>query len=495
MVAQSGRREYLSLAAVAAVLVCAVWLARSHAESLKQFIDHHAIQGVVVYIILNILDAVIAPGATLPLIPIAAHAWGRVPAAIVTTVGWTAGSLVAFYIARRWGSPIVKKLTSMERLKRLQPYVPKHPFWSVVLLRLIVPMDVISYVLGLFTEMTWPSYALATALGLTPSAFILAYIGRMPRAYDIIMFGIGGAVLGWIVYSTRRGARKPVIATFGIKHDGRSRSHARHSHRRSSRFTAMVIGTMFWSGALFAEPVAVRYTEGIVHGFLTLRTVDGTLIANGDLIQLARGDRVTSRLVFRFKDGSIRDETAVYIQRGTFRLLRNHLVQKGPSFPQPLDVSIECASGDVTVRYTDDHGKETVEAEKMDLPPDLANGMTLTLLKNMRPSAPPAALSMVAATPKPRLVKLAISNSGEESFSTGGTHRRATHYIVKVEIGGVARLIAPLVGKQPPDSHVWILQGDAPAFVKSEGPLFLGGPVWRIELVSPVWPKHAPAAK
>ena len=214
MAEQSGQREYLSLAVVAAVLVAAVWLARSHAESLKEFIDHHAIQGVAVYIVLNVLDAVIAPGATLPLIPIAARAWGRVPAALVTTVGWTAGSLVAFYIARRWGSPIVKKLTSMERVKRLRPYVPEHPFWSVVLLRLVVPMDVISYVLGLFTEMTWPSYGLATALGLTPSAFILTYIGKTPRAYDIIMFGIGGAVLGWIVYSTRRGARKPAIAAF-----------------------------------------------------------------------------------------------------------------------------------------------------------------------------------------------------------------------------------------------------------------------------------------
>jgi uncharacterized membrane protein YdjX (TVP38/TMEM64 family) len=202
-------REYLSLALIAAVLTGAVWLARSHAESLKAFIDQHAVQGVAVYIVLNILDAVIAPGATLPLIPIAARSWGRVPAALVTTIGWTAGSLVAFYIARRWGSPIVKKLTSMERVKRLRPYVPAHPFWTVVALRLVVPMDVISYVLGLFTDMTWPSYGLATALGLTPSAFVLAYIGRTPRAYDVIMFGIGGAVVAWIVYTTRRGARKP----------------------------------------------------------------------------------------------------------------------------------------------------------------------------------------------------------------------------------------------------------------------------------------------
>jgi uncharacterized membrane protein YdjX (TVP38/TMEM64 family) len=218
MAAPSGRREYLSLAAVLAVLVLALWLARSHAEALKQFIDGHAVQGVAVYILLNMIDAVMAPGATLPLLPIAARSWGRVSAALVTTVGWTAGSLTAFYLARRWGAPLVKKFTSMEHVKRLRRRVPPHPFWSVVLLRLVMPMDVISYVLGLFTEMRWTSYAFATALGLTPSAFFLTYIGRTPRAYDIILFGIGGAVLGWLVYSARRAARS--------RDDPDSRHHA-----------------------------------------------------------------------------------------------------------------------------------------------------------------------------------------------------------------------------------------------------------------------------
>jgi hypothetical protein len=103
-------------------------------------------------------------------------------------------------------------------------------------------------------------------------------------------------------------------------------------------------------------------------------------------------------------------------------------------------------------------------------------------------------VSMVAATPKPRLVKLAIAAAGEDPFSTGSTARKASRYVVKVEIGGIAGLLAPLLGKQPPDSHVWILGGEAPAFVKSEAPLYFGGPLWRIELVSPVWPR-APAAK
>ena len=231
-----------------------------------------------------------------------------------------------------------------------------------------------------------------------------------------------------------------------------------------------------------------------MHGFLTLRTVDGTLVANGDLIQTTSGNRVTTRLVFRFKDGSVLDETAVYSQRGTFRLLTDHLVQKGPAFPHPVDMTLDASSGQVTVRYVDD-GKEKVETERMKLPPDLANGITLTLLKNIRPTALPESLSMVVATPKPRLVKLKISTAGNEPFSTGSAGRTATHYVVKIDIGGLTGLIAPLVGKQPPDTHVWILQGAAPAFVKAEGPMFLGGPIWRIELVSPVWPRTQPPAR
>jgi hypothetical protein len=78
-------------------------------------------------------------------------------------------------------------------------------------------------------------------------------------------------------------------------------------------------------------------------------------------------------------------------------------------------------------------------------------------------------------------VKLAISAAGSEAVSTSGSARQATHYVIKAEIGGIAGILAPLVGKQPPDTHVWILEGASPAFVKSEGPLFYGGPVWRIE--------------
>lgn len=237
-----------------------------------------------------------------------------------------------------------------------------------------------------------------------------------------------------------------------------------------------------------ADPVPVRFAEGVVHGFLVLRTLDGTAIATGDLIQVARGGRVTARLVFRFNDGSLHDETAVFSQQGHFKLISNHLVQKGKTFKRPMDLSIDCLKGQVTARYTEEDGDAKVAVEQMEIPPDLSNGLMLTLLKNIRPT-PPSTVSMIAATPKPLKVKLEITSAGEEAFSFAGAARKAIHYVVHVDIGGIKGVLADILGKDPPDTHVWILGGEAPAFVKSEGPLFPGGPSWRIELAAPVWKK------
>jgi len=257
------------------------------------------------------------------------------------------------------------------------------------------------------------------------------------------------------------------------------------------RITAalLVPGVLLLVRYASSEPVPVRFSEGLVHGFLVLSAADGSHLADGDLEQTVRGDRVTSRLVFRFTDGSLHDDTAVFSERRQFAFVSEHLIQKGPSFPQPIDMAV-ASDGQTTVKYVDSRGVPKTAAARFDTG-DLANGIILTLLKNVRPETAPKELSLIVATPEPRLVKLKISVAGTDSFSTGRRGRKAVHYVLTPDIGGVKGLIAPLVGKQPPDSHVWILEGDAPAFVKSEQPFFNGGALWRIELTSPAWPRTA----
>lgn len=199
------------------------------------------------------------------------------------------------------------------------------------------------------------------------------------------------------------------------------------------------------------------------------------------------------RLLLRFKDGSLHEETTVFLQRKTFRFVSNHVVQKAPVFKTQLESTL-LASGKVTVHSTDEHGKEDRIEDHLKLPPDVANGMIQVLLKYISTETPKTTVSMVAFTPKPRLVNLEITPNGEEPFSTGASGRKATHYVLKVHVPGVTGAVASLLGKIPPDSHVWVLGGKAPAFVKAELALFAGGPTWRMELLSPVWPSATPAA-
>jgi hypothetical protein len=259
-----------------------------------------------------------------------------------------------------------------------------------------------------------------------------------------------------------------------------------------ARLIGLLAIVLLQLGALPAEPIPVRYREGTNHGFLAVRTLDGKILATGDLTQTVRKNEVVSRLVFRFKDGSVDDEAATFSQQQDFRLIRDHHVQKGPSFPHPTDVSIDASTGQVTVRYTD-KGSEKVETQRLDLPPDLANGMILDILKNIRPDTAETKVSYVAATPKPRLVKLSIVPQGEDKFSVVGAPYKATVFVLKVELGGLTGVIAPLIGKQPPDTKVWVVASGTPAFVKAEQSLYPGGPVWRIEMTSPAWP-NAPAS-
>jgi hypothetical protein len=132
-----------------------------------------------------------------------------------------------------------------------------------------------------------------------------------------------------------------------------------------------------------ADPVPVRSVAGTIRGFLEMRSEDGQVVASGDSFQVVRGNRVTSRTVFHFKDGSIDDETTVFSPRHTFQLISDHRIQKGPSFPHPTDVLINAQTGEVTVRSTGKDGKEEVKTDHLNLPPDLANGLVPVVLQNL----------------------------------------------------------------------------------------------------------------
>lgn len=234
-----------------------------------------------------------------------------------------------------------------------------------------------------------------------------------------------------------------------------------------------------------AAPMTVRYAETITHAFLAIRAADGNVIAHGELVQAPGAKRRwDSRLVFRFKDGSLWDEKIAFTQDKVFRLMSYHHVERGPSFPEAMEVSFDRDSGRYRARVDD-----KTDDGQIELPEDLHNGMTLTLLKNLPPGITGTG-QILAFTPKPHRIATELRAEGEDKFFVGDLARTATRYLLKMDLKGLTGVIATVIGKDPPDLRYWLTPAPAPGFVKLEGPMFLKGPTWRIEFAVPRWPER-----
>ncbi len=160
------------------------------------------VTGIVVYVLIEITSIVIAPVTTLPLIAVASNLWGWINAGLISIFAWTIGAWIAFVISRKYGVRIIKKFISIEKIQEIEAKIPReHLFWSVVLMRIIIPVDILSYALGIFTKMKARSYIIATIIGISPFAFLLAYLGTIPINYQILLFFIAGVLIliGWII--------------------------------------------------------------------------------------------------------------------------------------------------------------------------------------------------------------------------------------------------------------------------------------------------------
>lgn len=243
-------------------------------------------------------------------------------------------------------------------------------------------------------------------------------------------------------------------------------------------FLVLTLGT-----AAPAEPIPVRHIQRPMHRFMVARSEDGKTIASGEFSQVVQGDEVTMRLTYHFVDGSIDDETTTFRQQSTFRLVRNQHIQKGPFFTRPIDFAVEAATGIVTSRTIDKNGKIHVESKHMDLPDDLANGFVGTLLLNVPHNTTPFRVGMLAPVGGGRLVPLLISSEDEQTVQLAGQSLKATVFRIHPELGGFVRVIARLLGLQPKDVMVWVLEGEEPAVAVIVGQLGGYGPVVSSDLV------------
>ncbi len=179
--------------------------------------------------------------------------------------------------------------------------------------------------------------------------------------------------------------------------------------------TAMAFGTGAMSTmraprvpAAVPGGVPVRFTEGMVHGFLVLSTEAGAVLAHGDLLQRVANNEIESRMVFHFGNGSVFDEATTYTEQGVFALKTYHLVQSGPAFSDDLDATLSHSGTYLVKTKSHKDGSEHQYEGTLSMPGDVYNGMVPVIVKNVSTQSS-TSVHVVAFSPEPRMITLELA--------------------------------------------------------------------------------------
>lgn len=179
-------KAFFGFLIIIGLFVLSSYLVRTNIEFVENLIKNNFL-GMMVYILITIIAVVIAPISMMPLIPIASNLWGWFNAGLINLIGWTLGSFIVFFICRKYGVNLIKKFVSLKSINKFESKIPKENlFVDILLLRMIFPIDILSYILGLFSKVNFKIYSTATIIGLIPLAFIFSYLGTVKTLYQII---------------------------------------------------------------------------------------------------------------------------------------------------------------------------------------------------------------------------------------------------------------------------------------------------------------------
>ncbi len=177
-------------------------------------IGHFALFG------LLILQCVIAPLPSEPLMMAAGYLYGPQAGFALAWAGVTCGALACYFLARRLGGSIAHRFVDSRRLAVLEAYLADRGAFAAVGVLLFIRLfafssfDFVSYGCGLLRfPFAW--FVLTSIVGVTPKVFAFTYFGANVGAQSawlnsLIAVGTLGVllVLPWFAYQVRRSTRR-----------------------------------------------------------------------------------------------------------------------------------------------------------------------------------------------------------------------------------------------------------------------------------------------
>jgi uncharacterized membrane protein YdjX (TVP38/TMEM64 family) len=160
--------------------------------ALASLIADHPGWGVVAFVILAALSAMLAFVSSVVLVPVAVHQWGPTVTVLLLWVSWLVGGIGGYAIGRHLGRPAARRLAGAARLRHFEERISANaPLWLVFLFQLALQSEIPAYVLG---TVRYPllKYLLALSAAELPIAIAAVMLGSgfLNRQYWL-MAGVG----------------------------------------------------------------------------------------------------------------------------------------------------------------------------------------------------------------------------------------------------------------------------------------------------------------
>ena len=180
-----------------------LWGLFSDRERIQRVVDDAGVLAPLVFVVLLVAQAVLAPLPAPALAMGAGYSFGIFEGFLLTWSGALLGGVISFWISRLIGRGFV---AGSERMQRLDRYVDEHGAITIFVLRLLplVSFDAISYAAGLSSISFW-RFFVATALGMIPGTLAFVYLGGASSStgFALVLFGLAGLAVAAYLYGRR----------------------------------------------------------------------------------------------------------------------------------------------------------------------------------------------------------------------------------------------------------------------------------------------------
>lgn len=171
----------------------------------EAIISRSPVLGMVLFVLLAMVSAMLAFFSSAVLAPIAIYAWGRAGTFVLLWLGWLLGGILSFCIGRYLGRAVAGMIVDEKRIQGWERLLGERArFRHVLLFQAVVPSEIPGYVLGIL-RYRFPLYLGALALTELPYAVATVYLGEsFLKGEGAVFVVLGSAVIVLGMFAFRR---------------------------------------------------------------------------------------------------------------------------------------------------------------------------------------------------------------------------------------------------------------------------------------------------